>query len=388
MSIDEIFSRGIKEIINESSLKERLKSGKLRLKYGVDPTQPDIHLGHAALLWKLKALQDLGHTIIFLIGDYTAKIGDPSERNTARPVLSDEEIKQNAKTYFEQVGKILDVSQTEIRYNSEWFAKISFAEVIKLAGHFTTAQIIERDDFAKRLKEGSDLGMHELLYPLMQAYDSVMLKADVEFGGTDQRFNMLAGRHLQKKMGQTPQEVVMTDLLVGLDDKAKMSKSAGNYIGIAESPNSMFGKVMSIPDSAIIDYYKLATLLSDEKIAAIYKKSNPRDAKLRLAFEITKLYSGEEKAEAAQEEFIRVFSRKELPKEIETKNISKDEMRLDDLLVEANLAASKSEARRLIEQGAVEIDGKRFDDPNSIIKISDKEILLQVGKRRFLKIVK
>jgi tyrosyl-tRNA synthetase len=249
--VENSLEKGIVEIIDNKSYREKLESKKLRIKMGFDPTRPDIHLGHAVGLWKLRKLQDLGHKIIFLIGDYTAKIGDPSGRNSTRPVLSDQEIKENAKTYFAQVGKILDVNKAEVRYNSEWYDKMNLNDILHLMGKFTVAQIIERDDFEKRLKMGIDVGMHEVLYPIMQAYDSVMLKADVEFGGSDQKFNMLAGRDLQRKMGQSPQDVVMVKLLVGTDGKEKMSKSLNNYIGITENENEMFGKVMSIPDGVV-----------------------------------------------------------------------------------------------------------------------------------------
>ncbi|MDO8444396.1 MAG: tyrosine--tRNA ligase, partial [bacterium] len=243
----EFFERGISEIIDAKSFDLKLKSKKkMLIKYGVDPTMPDIHLGHAVSMWRLRYLQDLGHKIMFLIGDYTTKIGDPSGRNTARPILDDAEIRENARTYFEQAGKIIDVYKAQVWYNSQWFTAMQFNDILKLTSQFTVAQIIDRDDFDKRLKSGVDVGMHEILYPVMQAFDSVELKADVEFGGTDQKFNMLAGRHLQKKMGQTPQDVVIVKLLVGLDGKVKMSKSANNYIAITEPADSMFGKVMSI----------------------------------------------------------------------------------------------------------------------------------------------
>jgi tyrosyl-tRNA synthetase len=388
MDIDEIFMRGVNEIIDEKSLKERMAKGKLRIKYGVDPTKPDIHLGHAVVLWKLKKLQDMGHIIIFLIGDYTTKIGDPSGRNSTRPVLSDEEIKTNAKTYLDQVGNILDITKTEIRYNSEWFNKMNFSEILQLAGKFTVAQIIERDDFAKRLKEGSDISLHEILYPLMQAQDSVELKADVEIGGSDQKFNILAGRDLQKKVGQTPQEVIFVDLLVGTDGNIKMSKSVGNYISITDLPNEMFGKIMSIPDELIIPYFELCTLLSNNEIGEIKeqlnKGENPRSIKAELAKAIIALYYSEKEAQDASNEFDRVFKNKEMPRDIRTKKIAN--MRLDDLLVNLEMAASKSDARRLVEQGAVYLDDEKQNDPYKEIIIS-KEITIKAGPRNVMKVL-
>lgn len=386
---NDFFKKGIVEIIEEKSLKKRLVSGKkLRIKYGVDPTRPDIHLGHTVQLWKLKKLQDAGHTIIFLIGDYTTKIGDPSGRNTTRPILNDDEIKENAKTYFAQVGKILDVNRTEIRYNSEWLSKLDFNDILQIAGKFTVAQIIERDDFEKRLKSGIDVGLHEILYPLMQAYDSVVLKADIEFGGSDQRFNMLAGRDLQKKMGQAPQDIIITELLVGLDGKLKMSKSSDNYIAITDSPNQMFGKVMSIPDNLILTYFNLVTDMTDTGINKIEKELssgvNPRDIKIKLAYEIVKIYHDEKAAKEAKEEFAKVFTKKELPTSIPEVKIS-GTYTLPLFLIELGACSSNSEARRLIEQGALKIDGTKITDPKSEIA-THPGMIIQVGKLKIYKI--
>lgn len=386
----DFFKRGISEIIDQKSFESRLKSGKkLRIKYGVDPTRPDIHLGHAVAMRKLRELQDDGHTIIFLIGDYTTKIGDPSGRNSARPVLSDVEIAVNAKTYFDQAGKIIDIKKTEIRYNSEWFSKMSFADILQLTGKFSVAQIIERDDFAKRLKSGQNLGVHELLYPLMQAHDSVALKADVEFGGTDQKFNMLAGRDLQKKMGQVPQDIVIVDLLVGLDGKIKMSKSADNYIGVTESPDSMFGKVMSIPDGLILDYFNLTTNLSEAEISKIKKEldggANPRDIKLKLASEIVTLYHTKKDALKAEEEFINRFSKREMPTNIPEIHIPEKNMDLLTLITLADESLSKSDARRLIEQGGARIDGTKITDPAAAIGVK-KGLVIQAGKLKVYKV--
>ncbi|MCL5410872.1 MAG: tyrosine--tRNA ligase [Patescibacteria group bacterium] len=389
----DFFKKGVVETIEESSVKKKLASGKkLRIKYGVDPTRPDIHLGHAVAMWKLKELQDEGHIIIFLIGDYTTKIGDPSGRSTARPILSDAEIKQNAKTYFDQVGKILDVKKTEVRYNSEWYAKMSFNDILQIAGKFTVAGIIERDDFSNRLKKGIDVGLHELLYPLMQAYDSVVLEADIAFCGTDQKFNELAGRELQKKMGQTPQDIIMVKLLVGLDGKEKMSKSLNNYIGITEDANSMFGKVMSIPDSLINEYFELCTDVSAGDMKKYDKQmnppagrgTNPRDIKAILAAKIVELYHDKKSAEKAKEEFFKVFSKKELPTDIPEIKI-KGTYALPLFLIELGASGSNSEARRLIEQGALKIDGTKITDPKSEVT-AHPDMIVQVGKKKFYRI--
>lgn len=387
-AIDELLTRGVEEIIVADSLEKKLREGKkLRIKMGFDPTKPDLHLGHAVGLRFLKKFQEAGHTIIFLIGDYTAKIGDPTGRNSLRPVLTDAEIKENTNTYFSQVEKMIDVSKAEIRSNSEWYEKMTFNELLEIAGKFTVQQIIERDDFQKRMKEGHDIGIHEVLYPLMQAYDSVVLKADVEFGGTDQKFNMLAGRSLMKKMDMPPQDVVMIKLLIGLDGKKKMSKSLGNYIAINDSSEDMYGKVMSIPDDLIMDYFELCTDVKDDALQIIESevKDNPRDTKAKLAKLIVEMYHSEEEAQIAAGEFDRVFKNREKPTEIPVKKLEKNEYRIDELLVECELSSSKSEARRLIEQGAVSIEGEKITEPDKIIEIKD-EMILQVGKRRFVKI--
>lgn len=386
---NDFFKKGVVEIIEEKSLKKKLSSGKkLRIKLGVDPTSPDIHLGHAVVLWKLKKLQDEGHTIIFLIGDYTTKIGDPSGRSKTRPILDDKEIAHNAKTYFDQVRKILNVKKTEIRYNSEWFSKMSFNDILQLSAKFTVAQIIERDDFEKRLKNGQDIGMQEVMYPIMQAYDSVILNTDIEFGGTDQKFNMLAGRSLQKKMGQVPQEIMMVKLLVGVDGKEKMSKSLDNYIGIADNPTIQFGKVMSIPDKLISQYFELCTEITLSQIKKYEKDikggKNPKEIKEKLAFEIVKIYHGEKSAKEAKDEFNRVFTKKELPNEIPEIKIS-GTYTLPLFLIELGACSSNSEARRLIEQGALKIDGAKITDPKSEIA-AHSGMIVQVGKRKYYRI--
>lgn len=390
MDLGDLLTRGVDEIIPENDFKRALKSGKpLRLKLGVDPSSPDIHLGHAVVLRKLRKLQDMGHTVIFLIGDATARIGDPSGKNKTRPVLSAEDIEKNAQTYLDQVGKILDVKKAELRRNSEWLDKLSFTDVLKLTGNFTVAQLIEREDFKKRLESKSELSLHELLYPVMQAYDSVMLEADVEFGGSDQRFNNLAGRDLQKKLRQRPQQVFLCKLMVGTDGQQKMSKSLGNYIALNDGPNNMFGKIMSIPDNLIGPYYELATEIEltviDELVKSLAAGANPRDAKASLAREIVRLYHGDEAALKADEAWRRQFTEKEKPKEIPPFELNDSDWHLVDLLVVTELAPSKSEARRLIAQNGVRYNDEPVtEDIHLSVKNGD---LLQVGKRRFLELI-
>jgi tyrosyl-tRNA synthetase len=381
--------RGIEDIISEPELEKKLKSGKkLRIKFGADPSRPDIHLGHTVALRLLKRFQDLGHEVIFLIGDYTARIGDPSGRNTARPILTEKEIEENAKTYFEQVGKVIDIKKAEIHYNSEWYKGMSFADLLKLTSLFTVSQIIERDDFEKRLKEGREVGIHELLYPIMQAYDSVILKADIEIGGTDQRFNLLAGRELQKKVGQIPQDIITCKLLVGLDGKEKMSKSLNNYIAVTESANDIFGKVMSIKDEQILNYFSLLTDLSDNEIKETENKLkdgfNPRDIKYKLAKEITAYYSSETEAEAAGKQFDLVHQKKEIPEDIEEIKLD-GEFDVLSLLGQLKLIESNSEGRRLISQGGVKIDGATIAEISETVK-TRSGMVVQVGKRKFVKI--
>jgi tyrosyl-tRNA synthetase len=344
-------------------------------------------LGHAVILRTLAKFQKHGHKVIFLIGDTTALVGDPSGRNKTRPVLTADEIDRNAKTYLDQVGKIIDTSTAEIRRNSEWLNKLSLPDLVKLAGQFTVAQLIEREDFKTRLESGIDLGMHELLYPIMQAYDSVVLKADVEFGGTDQRFNMLAGRALQKKMDQAPQQVVMGKLLVGTDGTNKMSKSLGNNIGVADAPADLFGKVMSIPDQLIIPYYELCTDIDEPVLHELTKTlaegANPRDAKASLAREIVTIYHGAEKAVAAESAFNAQFRDKEMPADVAEATTKHGQRPVDELLTELGLAASRSEARRLLEQGGVRISGERVEKETVTVAAGD---IIQVGKRRFVRI--
>jgi tyrosyl-tRNA synthetase len=387
--MEELLSRGIDQIIVREELEEVLKSGrKLRLKFGVDPTRPDIHLGHAVVLRKLRQFQDMGHTVIFLIGDYTTKIGDPSGKNTTRPVLTDSEIAANIKTYLDQVGHILNLKKAEVRYNSEWLKGLNFADVIELASQTSVAQLIEREDFANRLTSGQELALHELLYPLIQAYDSVMLKADVEFGGTDQLFNLMAGRSLQRKLGQKPQAVIIAELLVGLDGTKKMSKSHDNYVGISDAPLDMYGKIMSLPDGLIAPYYKLCTDVPleaiDGLVMTIGEGANPRDSKASLAREIVAIYHGEGEAVEAEQAWNKQFREGGKPEEIEEYLVPHKNLSLVELLVEAGLATSKTEARRLLEQNGVRLDDET-QGLESVPTLKNGQIL-QVGKRRYLKL--
>ncbi len=388
--LSHLLDRNVDDIIpNRDHLLHRLEEGSLRIKHGVDPTKPDLHLGHAVALWKLKEFQEAGHIVIFLIGDYTARIGDPSGRNTARPVLSPDEIDRNAKTYLDQVGKILDVSKCEIHHNSEWFEKMTFAELIKLLGQTTVAQIIEREDFQARLKQGIDIGTHEIIYPIMQGYDSVQLKCDVEIGGVDQKLNMLMGRDLQRKFGQTEQEVMIVPLLLGTDGVKKMSKSLGNYISIAEPATEQFGKIMSIPDSLVLDYWKLCTNASDTELESIADElksgANPRDIKVRLAKTIVTMYHDATAADKADKNFTATFQKNELPEDLPLVPVSPNPTTLVDLLLVTRLVESKSEARRMVEQNAVKIDQQLMTDPDQQIS-PQAGMVVQVGKRKFAKL--
>ncbi len=386
-----LIRRGTVEIISEEELRKKLEKGEpLVVKTGFDPTAPDLHLGHTVLLRKMRHFQELGHKVIFLIGDFTARIGDPSGRSEIRKPLTPEQIEKNASTYKKQFFKVLDPEKTIVAYNSEWLGKLSFADIIKLAGKFTVAQFLEREDFAKRFSEGRPIGIHELLYPIAQAYDSVALKADVELGGTDQKFNLLVGRELQRYFGQDPQVAVLMPILEGLDGVQKMSKSLGNYVGIDEPPFEMFGKLMSIPDSLMMKYFELLTDFTMEEIESFKKdleagKVHPKELKAKLAFNIVKTYHSEEDAVKAQEEFERVFSKKERPSEVPLKTFPEGEKKIVDLLVEGGLVSSKSEAKRLVFQGGVKVDGSKVEDINQIIDLS-KERFVQVGKRRFLRV--
>jgi len=389
----QILKRNVVDLVDEEELLDKLKRKKrLRVKLGVDPSRPDLHLGHAVVLFKLKQFQELGHQVVLIIGDFTAQIGDPSGRDSTRPMLSEEEVKQNAKTYQEQAFKILDREKTEVHFNSEWLGKMSFADVIKLASKYTVARMLERDDFAKRYKENVPISIAEFLYPLAQAQDSVAIEADVELGGTDQYFNLLVGRHIQQQVGQEPQIVMTMPIIEGTDGKLKMSKSYGNYIAFNDPPSEMFGKLMSIPDWLIVKYMRLLTNISEEEIEEYERsmkegKINPRDVKMRLAFEITKFFHGEDEAKQAQEGFVKVFSKRELPEDMPTVHLDTDGVELVELLVKLNVAESRSEAKRLIQQGGVKLDGEKITDIHAQITL-DSEKILKVGKRHFFRLVR
>ena len=399
MTIDEqltYLKKGTVDLIREEDLRVKLeraaKTGKpLRVKLGLDPTAPDIHLGHTVVIRKLKAFQDLGHIVIFLIGDFTGMIGDPSGKNVTRPPLSREEINANAETYQQQMFKLLDPEKTELRFNGEWMDKFTAADFVKLTAKTTVRQILERDDFEKRMREEKPISLHELLYPLVQGYDSVALNADVELGGTDQKFNLLMGRNLQREFDQEPQVIMTTPLLEGLDGVNKMSKSLNNYIGIEEPPGEMFGKVMSISDELMWRYYELLTDVPVDEINAVRFRcesgaENPRDAKVDLAKRIIKDFHSKGEADAAADEFERRFVRKEVPDEIEEKQIDAGSYKLAELIVSTGLAASKGEARRLIEQGGVKVNGEKASNNGADVTVGNQATLLQVGKRKFLKV--
>jgi tyrosyl-tRNA synthetase len=399
MTIDEQLAylrKGTTEITPENELRAKLersaKTGKpLRVKLGADPTAPDIHLGHTVVIRKLRAFQELGHTVIFLIGDFTGLIGDPSGKSTTRPQLTREEIAANAETYKEQIFKLLDPAKTEIRFNSEWMDKLGSDGFIRLASHVTVKQILERDDFAKRLAEERPIALHELLYPLTQAYDSVALEADVELGGTDQKFNLLMGRNLQREYNQEAQICVVMPLLEGTDGVQKMSKSLGNYIGINEPPQEIFGKVMSISDNLMWRYYELCTDLSSKEIENLRRSveggRNPRDIKVELAKKIVSDFYSAAEAEKSEEDFNLVFRGKQAPQEIEERTLKAGSWKLPRLLVESGLVTSMAEARRLIEQGGVSVDGEKNSSTNSEVLIEINQVrVIQLGKRRFLRL--
>ena len=389
IDFNRLLKRGVAEVIVDDELVARLKKGdKLRLKEGFDPSSPDIHLGHMVGLRKLRQFQELGHHVVLIVGEWTAQIGDPSGVSVTRPMLTYEQVKANAETYMQQFFRVVDRSKTEVRWQSEWFGKFSLADVLKLTSRFTIAQFLAREDFNKRFTAGRPITLTEFMYPLLQAYDSVKIEADMEFGGTDQKFNLLVGRELQGMVGQRPQQVLMTPLLVGTDGTHKMSKSLGNYIGVAEPPEQIFGKVMSIPDNLLLDYFTLVTDVSDAELAdfgeEIERGANPMQLKKRLASEIiTQLYD-QAAASAAENAFVRVVQNKEAPDEIAEFRISVSVVSIPQVIVDAGLAKSKSEASRLIAQGGVELDGVKVEEPNCEVKSG---AVLKVGKRRFVRLV-
>jgi len=383
--------RGAADIIPIEEFEERIKNGeKLRVKLGIDPTAPDIHLGFSVPLRKMRQFQDFGHTAVLVVGDFTAMIGDPSGRSKTRPPLTEEEVKKNMEQYKEQILKILKEDNLEFRYNSEWLGTLTSKDIIKLAAKTTVARILERDDFEKRMKENVPISLHEILYPLFQAYDSVAIRADVELGGTDQRFNHLLGRDLQREFGQRPQVVFLLPLLEGLDGKLKMSKSYGNYVGINEPPDQMFGKIMSIPDTLIMKYYTLCTDLDNEELEKIErslkdKDVNPRDIKLALAETIVRMYHSETAAKKARENFIKVFSKRELPEEMEEVVYPEGERVWIVKVIRSITGLSSSDIRRVIKQGGLKVDGEKVTDTDLEITV-DREYVIKFGKKTFFRV--
>ena len=388
----ELIKRGIDEVLTEDDLVSKLKSKKqLTVKVGFDPTAPDLHLGHTVILNKMRHFQDLGHKVVFLVGDFTGRIGDPSGKNKTRPSLDKEELEKNAKTYSEQVFKILNKDLTDIRFNSEWCEDLGADGIIRLASKYNLGRMLERDDFSKRYKANQQIAIHEFLYPLIQAYDSIALNADVEMGGTDQKFNLLVGRELQRAFDQEPQVCITLPILEGLDGTNKMSKSLDNYVGINEAPDEMFGKIMSISDDLMWRWFELLSFKPINEINELKKEVksgvNPRDAKILLAEEIIERFHSKKDAENAKNTFLDRFQKGAKPKDIETFSISLDDgdIAIGNLLKESGLVQSTSEAMRLVKQGAVKINDEKIDDPKLSIE-KNQELLVQVGKRRFLKI--
>jgi len=387
----ELIKRGIDEVLTEDDLVSKLKSKKqLTIKVGFDPTAPDLHLGHTVILNKMRHFQDLGHKVVFLIGDFTGRIGDPSGKNKTRPSLDKEELEKNAKTYSDQVFKILNKDLTDIRFNSEWCEDLGADGIIGLASKYNLGRMLERDDFSKRYKANQQIAIHEFLYPLIQAYDSIALNADVEMGGTDQKFNLLVGRELQRAFDQEPQVCITLPILEGLDGINKMSKSLDNYVGINEDPNEMFGKIMSISDDLMWRWFELLSFRPINEVNELKKEvksgMNPRDTKILLAEEIIERFHSKEDAENAKNTFLDRFQKGAKPKDIETFSISlDDDIAIGNLLKESGLVQSTSEAMRLVKQGAVKINDEKIDDPKLSIE-KNQELLVQVGKRRFLKI--
>jgi len=397
----EIIKRGVAELVPENELVEKLKKSvktgqPLHIKLGLDPTAPDIHLGHTVVLQKLRQFQELGHNVTIILGDYTARIGDPTGKSETRKQLSEEDVRANAATYQDQIFKILDKSRTKVVFNSQWLAPLTFADVIGLAAKYTVARMLERDDFNKRFHSELPISIHEFFYPLMQGYDSVALKADVELGGTDQKFNLLMGRHLQKEYGQEPQVALMMPILEGLDGVQKMSKSLGNYIGITEAPREMYGKTMSIADELMIRYFELVTPVAMDEISRIRTgleegALHPRDVKMRLAGEIVTIYHGEEAAAKAEEEFKNIFQKKELPDEVPDYVLDSNQLEdgliwLPKLLTLAGLVSGTSEGKRMVKQGAVRINDERVNDPDLRFMPEDGSII-KAGKRKFARVV-
>lgn len=392
----DLIRKGTVDIIPEDELVMKLERSRkenkpLIVKLGADPSRPDLHIGHAVVLNKLRDFQNLGHIAVLIIGDATGMIGDPTGKKKTRPQLTWDETRENGKTYYDQASKILDKDKTKILYNSEWLNKLTLVDIINIMGKFTVQRIMERDDFESRWESEQEIAMHELLYPLMQGYDSYAIHADVELGGTDQRFNNLVGRDMQKRFGQEPQVVVVTPLLEGVDGSEKMSKSLDNAIGITDEPRDIFGKTMRIPDTLIHKYFQLGTQLPLEDLEAIRKElehpdTNPRDHKRKLGMELVKLYYDEETAQKAIEEFDQIFIKKEVPDDIPEHKLNGGEVRLTQLMTDTRMTSSNSEARRLIEQGGVTIDGEKVSDVNYVVG-KGEEFVLKVGKRKFLRVL-
>ena len=393
INIDEqikIISKGVDEIIGLDELKEKLTKNKpLTVKLGLDPSAPDIHLGHTVVLRKLRQLQDLGHNIVIIIGDFTGKIGDPTGKSKARKALTTEQVLENAKTYEEQIFKVLDKKKTKVNFNSEWLSRMNFEDVIRLGAKMTVARMLERDDFKKRYENQMPISIHEFFYPLMQGFDSVEIKADTELGGTDQRFNLLMGRMLQKEFGQEPQCTIMMPLLEGLDGINKMSKSLGNYIGIDEDAKVMFEKIMTIPDELIVKYFELVTDIHPDEVEKIKELlrdgTNPRDIKMQLGREIVELYHGKAAVKDAEDRFKLVFQRKEIPDDIKCVEVSKENLDLAEIITNNLLVKSKNEFRRLVVQGGVKVNGEKLGNIEDLIL--SEEMIIQIGKKKFIKII-
>ena len=392
----ELISRGTEEVIPLTDLRKKLEKSisdnkPLTVKLGCDPSRPDLHIGHGVVLQKLRDFQDLGHQAVLVIGDFTAMIGDPSERNKTRPQLTLEEAKVNAKSYIEQSKVLLDVKRLKVIFNSAWLNKMNFEDVIKLSSKYTVARMIERDDFTKRFESETPISMHEFLYPLAQAMDSVEINADVELGGTDQKFNLLVGRDIQREYGQNPQSIITLPLLEGTDGVEKMSKSYDNYIALDDSPEDMYGKIMSINDSMILKYYKLAVFADRKKVNEVKSllkddTNNPRDLKRSLAKDLVKKYYSEKEADLAQSSFDQIFVKRDNPENMQVRKIDSD-VGLLELITEEGLVASKGEGKRLLNQNAIKINGQVCNDINFVISSSEKEFVIKVGKRRFLKVI-
>ncbi len=389
--VDKVLGLGVADCIVRADLKKKMMSGKqLRIKLGIDPTGFDLHLGHMVVVHKLREFQALGHQIVLIFGNFTGRIGDPTGKNETRPMRTQEELEANAADYLKQASHILDADKIEVRWNAEWLAPLSFADVVTLASQFTVAQMLERDMFQDRIKANQPISVHEFMYPLMQGYDSVALKADVELGGTDQTFNLLAGRTLQKAYGQEPQNIMTVPILVGTDGTMKMGKSTGNYIAVADTAEDMYGKTMSIPDSAILTYFELAGRVGGKELGEIEKRlkgsENPKTLKMELAHLLVRLYKGEKAAVDAEAHFKTVHEKKEVPDEVEEVKLKGATWGMIDLIVELGLAPTTSEARRLIQGGAVKWEGEKVADVKASVELTKEGALLQVGKRNFRRV--